>query len=466
MSSYVYVKNPNGTVYVYENESYWDPKEKKTKHHRKCVGKLDPGTKEIIPTRKAKHPQRKKGLQVTTVGPLLLLDRTAVKTGLSDSLARAFPDDWSEVLTASYYVLTERGPLSLMEPWSRSVGRPLRKRDLEDFLQKISIPVLEQALVYGLKQDKDSSCIVFAVSAIPSLTHYLASSGKGLEQTRLTIMVIADSKALVPFTYKVLPEYPANLCGVLDQLSNFPRRRLVLGPGFYSKRNLDVLFSTSTGFIMQLPLSSPLSRKALKGEALEWNGKPCYAYLDRDETKARLESRQFERMLREGMEELRTGRLDGEKAMFYERFYIARDGKAQYNEEEIGRFSKEELGRIVLISDKPMVPDEVSMLFKKAYLLERNFHDIISDYDQKMNGGLDISMLPGRIFLDFVALVLATYIQNQLDKEGWMLDEVMAELKGIKQVTPENGKPLLSELTERQREIIAYFDLLPESSLK
>lgn len=29
MASYVYVKNPNGTTYVYQNESYWDKAEKK-----------------------------------------------------------------------------------------------------------------------------------------------------------------------------------------------------------------------------------------------------------------------------------------------------------------------------------------------------------------------------------------------------------------------------------------------------
>lgn len=52
MASYVYVKNPNGTTYVYQNESYWDKAEQKTKHRRKCVGKLHPETNELIPNRK------------------------------------------------------------------------------------------------------------------------------------------------------------------------------------------------------------------------------------------------------------------------------------------------------------------------------------------------------------------------------------------------------------------------------
>ncbi len=56
MASHVYVKNPNGTTYVYENVSYWDKEDKKTKHRRKCVGKIDPDTKEVIPTGKKQMP--------------------------------------------------------------------------------------------------------------------------------------------------------------------------------------------------------------------------------------------------------------------------------------------------------------------------------------------------------------------------------------------------------------------------
>jgi len=44
MSSYVYVKNPNGKTYVYENTTYWDKESKSCKHYRKSIGHLDPDT--------------------------------------------------------------------------------------------------------------------------------------------------------------------------------------------------------------------------------------------------------------------------------------------------------------------------------------------------------------------------------------------------------------------------------------
>lgn len=44
--------NRNGVTYVYSSQSFWDKKEKKHKSKRKLIGKLDPVTGELVPTRK------------------------------------------------------------------------------------------------------------------------------------------------------------------------------------------------------------------------------------------------------------------------------------------------------------------------------------------------------------------------------------------------------------------------------
>lgn len=95
MASYVYVKNPNGTTYVYENESYWDKTEQKTKHHRKCVGKLHPETNVIIPTRKNLLPLTKRIHKQNIAaclqsGRRCFLIKLLAKQGLSKSYAPLF----------------------------------------------------------------------------------------------------------------------------------------------------------------------------------------------------------------------------------------------------------------------------------------------------------------------------------------------------------------------------------------
>lgn len=40
----------SGITYAYENKSFWDSKLKRSKSKRKLIGRVDPVTKEIIPT--------------------------------------------------------------------------------------------------------------------------------------------------------------------------------------------------------------------------------------------------------------------------------------------------------------------------------------------------------------------------------------------------------------------------------
>lgn len=56
-----------GIKYAYENEAYWDKEKKQSRSKRTLIGKVDPETGEIIPTR----PYRKKALEaaVSTVKP-------------------------------------------------------------------------------------------------------------------------------------------------------------------------------------------------------------------------------------------------------------------------------------------------------------------------------------------------------------------------------------------------------------
>lgn len=57
------------TTYVYESESYWDEEKKQPRSHRKCIGKIDPDTGEIVPTgkrgRKKKAPVNDSTSQVS-----------------------------------------------------------------------------------------------------------------------------------------------------------------------------------------------------------------------------------------------------------------------------------------------------------------------------------------------------------------------------------------------------------------
>lgn len=49
----IYQRNrSNNTTYVFESESFWDSEKKQSRSKRRCIGKLDEETGEIVPTGK------------------------------------------------------------------------------------------------------------------------------------------------------------------------------------------------------------------------------------------------------------------------------------------------------------------------------------------------------------------------------------------------------------------------------
>jgi hypothetical protein len=58
--SLVYLKNKkNDVTYVYESSGYWDKEKQQARNTRICIGKVDPVTGNIIPSKRAgmmKHP--------------------------------------------------------------------------------------------------------------------------------------------------------------------------------------------------------------------------------------------------------------------------------------------------------------------------------------------------------------------------------------------------------------------------
>lgn len=60
--SLVYLKNKrNGVTYVYESSGYWDKEKQQARNKRKCIGKLDPVSGELILSKRIRDVYRLKG---------------------------------------------------------------------------------------------------------------------------------------------------------------------------------------------------------------------------------------------------------------------------------------------------------------------------------------------------------------------------------------------------------------------
>ncbi|MFW6052777.1 MAG: transposase, partial [Desulfosalsimonas sp.] len=124
MTSIVYQKNKKtGITYAYESISYWDKKKQQSRAKRRCIGRIDPETQKIVPTRKTKtsaeREKSKRGPVPTTYsarsfcGATYLFDRIGENIGVTEDLKACFPDIYRQILSITYFlILEDRNPLS------------------------------------------------------------------------------------------------------------------------------------------------------------------------------------------------------------------------------------------------------------------------------------------------------------------------------------------------------------------
>ena len=139
--TYVYLKNKkNGTTYVYESTGHWNKEKQMCICDRKCVGKLDPLTGEIIFSKKhlesnQPEPLKSKPGPVPATesrhhfyGATYLFDAIGKKLGITNDLKRCFPDTYRQILSLAYYlILEDRNPLSRFPKWAATHKHPFGK---------------------------------------------------------------------------------------------------------------------------------------------------------------------------------------------------------------------------------------------------------------------------------------------------------------------------------------------------
>ena len=127
------INKKTGITYAYENEPYWDKEKQQSRAKRKLIGKVDPETGEIVPTRTYRKKEKpvadspaKPGpvpivkMQRSFYGATYLFDQIGKETGVEADLKACFPDLYKKLLSIAYYlILEENNSLSRFSHWER-----------------------------------------------------------------------------------------------------------------------------------------------------------------------------------------------------------------------------------------------------------------------------------------------------------------------------------------------------------
>ena len=91
MAAIVYQTNKQTHItYAYESVSCWDKEKQQSRATRRCIGRVDPETKEIIPTRKKakKEPLPTCDTSRNFYGATYLFDAIGEKLGITADLKK------------------------------------------------------------------------------------------------------------------------------------------------------------------------------------------------------------------------------------------------------------------------------------------------------------------------------------------------------------------------------------------
>lgn len=118
----------------------------------------------------------------------------------------------------------------------------------------------------------------------------------------------------------------------------------------------------------------------------------------------------------------------------------------QYNEDAISRHMQNHIGWFVMMSNRIKDPAEVLYSYRQKYAVEKGFDHLKNDLDMKRLRIHFNTAMKGRIFIQFVSLILTTYLKSSLAKHGWArnhshnLQEIFSEMKSLKEVSVEGKR--------------------------
>jgi len=283
-----------GITYAYENEAYWDKDKKQSRARRKLIGKVDPKTEEIIPTRRYKKrsepmettPAKPGPVPITTMkrcfyGATYLFDQIGNILGLTEDLKACFPDTYKQILSVAYFlILEENNPLSRFVHWQKyhihPYGEDLPSQRSSDLFQSI-----EEAsrMMFFRKQGKrrlDKEYWAFDTTSVSSYSEVLkqVKNGNNKENDRLpqlNLALLFGEESGLPFYYRKLAGNIADVTTIRELMEEFDvmgykKIKLVLGRGFYSQKNINALFAHHQKFIVGTRLNLTYVNRLLEEE--------------------------------------------------------------------------------------------------------------------------------------------------------------------------------------------------------
>ncbi|MDD5100318.1 MAG: transposase, partial [Syntrophales bacterium] len=281
MPAVVYQTNKRtGVIYAYESISYWDKDKRQSRAKRKCIGRLDPQTQEVIPTRKKAESivteKVKRGpvpisrAARSFYGATYLFDHIGEDTGVMEDLKTCFPESYRQILSVAYYlILEDRNPLSRFPRWAAIHQHPhgagISSQRSSELFASITEEARQRFFRLQGKRRAEREYLAYDTTSVSSYSKCLRQVRYGnnkdhepLEQINLALLFGQESR--LPFYYRKLAGNIPDVKTLRKLLADmntlgYEKIKVILDRGFFSAANINDMYHHHMKFLIAARLS-------------------------------------------------------------------------------------------------------------------------------------------------------------------------------------------------------------------
>jgi hypothetical protein len=505
-----------GITYVYESTSHWDKEKQQSRSTRKIVGRLDPETGEIVPTG-GNVPAELSGGRLY-VGATWLLEQISEKTGVARDLRSAFGDDRANaVLSLAMFLCCEDTPEYRFKPWAsrhrHPFGKDIPSQRASELFASLTDDECADFFKSRASRRSEGEYWAYDTTSISSLSELIEPVERGYNKEgddfgQFNLLLLFGEDSNLPFYYRIVRGNVPDVSTVRTMLGeagllDLRKVKYCMDRGFSGKANLDAFYSSHSKFLVGGRTSHKVVRDRLTDEvrkSIETESKliighdvyataaltkweiaqpdgevkshRLYVHLYYDPARATQSSLALDRRLAETRAELEAGGDAATKKQFLKYFAVRRGrGISVKLDEERVLAAKRDFGWFSLLTNDISDAGEALDVYRNRDVVEKAFGDLKGRLNFRRARVHSRRVLDGKLFVEFVALILMSYVKKRMQEKNlfakYTLAELLDELEVIEAFRKKNAKKyVLGEITREQLSIYEAMDVPSPTSLR
>ena len=444
-------------------------------------------------------------------GATYLLDEICQKTGIAADLGKCFGSLAAPMLSMAYYLVLEEGQaMYRFNKWSASHKHPFGKDIPSQRSSELFGLISEDAKMkyFNLQARRHglNEYLAFDTTSISSYSRLIkqAKYGKNKEGDSLpqiNLALLYGEESMLPVYYRKLAgnitdvKTIENLLKDIDFLK-LEKLKLVMDRGFYSERNINDLMKRHHKFLIGVKTSLKIvssrldeiqsdfvtrfnynselklyvmsfteewdysEEKPRTGEIIN-DKRRIYLHYYYNDQKATDDKTRFNAMLDRLESNLVNGAPDPADDKLYHKYFVINEtpvkGKTYSFKEDAIRKAEKNYGYFVLMSNGIKDPVEALRIYRLKDLIEKSFGNLKERLSMRRMSVESEENFEGKLFVQFVALQMSSYIKKQMDENGlfnnYTMQSLLDELDVIEYYQQPGRTHHLSEITEKQRKL-------------